>query len=128
MNSVCKRGLGRSGDRSGERFGPDCGVQRNPHRPNPLLPTILLRPLLLSRTQPLRGGPASPTRFGEELVIVTRDSDFNDFGLLKGFPPFAIWIKSGNSSVCEQESILRKHSIRIREFTQNQSLGLIEIE
>ncbi len=39
---------------------------RNPHRPNPLLPTVLLRPLLLSRTQPLRGGPDSPTRFGEE--------------------------------------------------------------
>ncbi len=67
MNSVCKKGLGRSGDRSGERFDPDCGMQRNPHRPNPLLLTILLRPLLLSRTQPLRGGPASPTRFGEEL-------------------------------------------------------------
>ncbi len=44
MNSVCKRGLGRSGYRSGERFGPDCGMQRNPHRPNPLLPTIVVAP------------------------------------------------------------------------------------
>ncbi len=72
MNSVCKRGLGHSGDRIGERFGPECGMQRNPHRPNPPLPTIVLRPLLLSRTQPLRGGPALPARFGEEPIAQTR--------------------------------------------------------
>ncbi len=44
MNSVCKRGLGRPGDRSGERFGPDCAMQRNPHRPNSLLPTHCVAP------------------------------------------------------------------------------------
>lgn len=63
-----------------------------------------------------------------EYIIVTQDSDFNDFGLLKGFPPYVIWIKSGNSSIDELEGILRKHSIRIRDFIENQSLGIIEIE
>ena len=29
-------------------------------------------------------------------VIVTKDSDFYDLGLVKGFPPQVIWIRAGN--------------------------------
>ena len=61
-------------------------------------------------------------------IIVTQDSDFNDMSIIHGFPPYVVWIKSGNSRVTEIESILRKHSIRIREFFKSQKLGLVEIE
>jgi len=60
----------------------------------------------------------------EGYIIVTQDSDFND----KGYPPYIIWIKSGNSTVTDIENRLRTHSIRIRNFFENQLLGLIEIE
>lgn len=64
----------------------------------------------------------------ESYIIVTQDSDFNDMSILKGFPPYVVWIKTGNSLVPEIENTLRAHSIRIREFFDSQSIGLIEIE
>ena len=30
-------------------------------------------------------------------ALVTKDADFYDFSLLKGFPPKIIWLKCGNS-------------------------------
>ncbi len=63
-----------------------------------------------------------------DYIIVTQDSDFNDMGIINGFPPFVVWIKAGNSRVDKIESILRKHSISIRDFYDNQAIGLIEIE
>ena len=33
-----------------------------------------------------------------DFIIVTKDSDFYDLSLLKGFPPRVIWILSGNVS------------------------------
>ena len=63
-----------------------------------------------------------------DYIIVTQDSDFNDMGIINGFPPFVVWIKAGNSRVDKIESILRKYSISIRDFYDNQAIGLIEIE
>jgi len=61
-------------------------------------------------------------------IIVTQDSDFNDISVIKGFPPYVVWIKSGNSRVAEIDDILRKHYIRIRDFFEKGAYGLIEIE
>jgi len=33
-----------------------------------------------------------------EYVIVTKDSDFNDVSVLRGFPPKVIWLRLGNCS------------------------------
>ncbi len=63
-----------------------------------------------------------------EYVLVTQDSDFNDLSVLNGFPPFVVWIKTGNSRVSELEALLRAHSISIREFLENKSMGLIELD
>lgn len=64
----------------------------------------------------------------EKYIIITQDSDFNDISIINGFPPYVVWIKSGNSRVSEIENILRKHSITIRHFFENKRTGLIEIE
>ena len=41
------------------------------------------------------------------ITIVTRDSDYNDLSLLLGSPPKVIWIRRGNCSTQEIETILR---------------------
>lgn len=64
----------------------------------------------------------------EGYIIVTQDSDFSDMTILKGFPPYVVWIKTGNSLVSEIENTLRTHSITIKSFFENKSIGLIEIE
>ena len=45
----------------------------------------------------------------ENFVIVTKDSDFSDLCTLLGFPPKVIWIRRGNCSTADIESILRAH-------------------
>lgn len=43
------------------------------------------------------------------LLIVTKDVDFSDLCVLRGFPPKIIWIRRGNCSVQSLEEILRGH-------------------
>lgn len=44
-------------------------------------------------------------------IIITQDSDFNDLSIINGFPPYVVWIKSGNSTVADLENILRIKSV-----------------
>jgi predicted nuclease of predicted toxin-antitoxin system len=45
----------------------------------------------------------------EGFVIVTKDADFSDLCVLKGFPPKIIWIRRGNCSAQDVEYLLRDH-------------------
>lgn len=58
-------------------------------------------------------------------AIVTRDSDYYDFTLLRGSPPKVIWIRRDNCSTKEIESIFRLKMIEIQEFFQNPSLDIL---
>ncbi len=61
-------------------------------------------------------------------IIVSKDSDFNEKAIIKGFPPKTIWIKKGNCSTNEIEKILRNKFLEITNFsedTQNSILILI---
>jgi predicted nuclease of predicted toxin-antitoxin system len=40
---------------------------------------------------------------------VTKDADFSDLCVLRGFPPKVIWIRRGNCSAVVIEQILRRH-------------------
>ncbi len=42
-----------------------------------------------------------------DYIIVTKDADFSELGLLLGFPPQVIWIRRGNCSTQEMETLLR---------------------
>ncbi len=49
-------------------------------------------------------------------MIVSKDNDFQQMSFVFGHPPKVIWIRRGNCSVRESESILRTNSLRIHEF------------
>ena len=53
------------------------------------------------------------------LVIVSKDSDFHHRSLLFGFPPKVIWLRRGNCSVQEIETILRDHQAEIDAFERD---------
>jgi predicted nuclease of predicted toxin-antitoxin system len=59
-------------------------------------------------------------------IIVTKDADFNEFSLLKGYPPKVIWLRTGNCSITDIEALFRKNIIIIKEF-ENNNRGLLEI-
>jgi len=53
------------------------------------------------------------------LVIVSKDSDFQQRSLLYGHPPKFIWLRVGNCPVRLIEELLRNQSIAIHHFEQN---------
>jgi predicted nuclease of predicted toxin-antitoxin system len=61
------------------------------------------------------------------LTVVTRDSDYNDLSLLRGFPPKVIWIRRGNCSTREVEKILRTAANAIQLFEQDSSNGVLTL-
>jgi predicted nuclease of predicted toxin-antitoxin system len=62
-----------------------------------------------------------------EYTIVTRDSDYNDLSLIRGFPPKVIWVRRGNCSTATTEQILRSATIDIQRFNQNPDLGILTL-
>ena len=44
-----------------------------------------------------------------DFTIVTRDGDYNELLVLRGFPPKIVWIRRGNCSTAVIEEILRSH-------------------
>ena len=60
-------------------------------------------------------------------IIVTQDSDFNDFNSLYGFPPKIIWIRTGNLKTEELAYVLKNHFLEIKDFENNPKYGCFEI-
>ena len=58
--------------------------------------------------------------------IVTFDSDFCDLNILKGFPPKIIWIRTGNTTTKNLETILKNKHELIKSFMKA-DFGCIEI-
>jgi len=62
--------------------------------------------------------------------IVTFDGDFYDLGLIKGSSPKVIWLRLGNTSTQNIETILRKNYDLIKTFLSDPSyieIGCLEI-
>lgn len=62
-----------------------------------------------------------------QYTIVTKDSDFNDLCLLKGFPPKVIWIRKGNCSTDEITNALQTHLVDIIQFLDDNQAGILTI-
>jgi predicted nuclease of predicted toxin-antitoxin system len=63
----------------------------------------------------------------EGYTIVTKDSDFNDLSALRGTPPKVIWIRIGNCTTTEVDSILRRHVHAIQLFLAHPTDRVLEI-
>jgi predicted nuclease of predicted toxin-antitoxin system len=63
----------------------------------------------------------------ENYTIVTFDSDFYDMSLLLGHPPKVIWLKLGNTTTKNIESILIEKSDQIKAFLEDRELSCLEI-
>jgi predicted nuclease of predicted toxin-antitoxin system len=63
----------------------------------------------------------------EGFLIVTKDADFSDLSLLRGFPPKIIWIRRGNCKTADIEAILRNHYDDIEELNNSETLGVLTL-
>jgi len=60
-------------------------------------------------------------------VIVTKDSDFNDLSVIRGYPPYVIWLRTGNSRISQIEALIRSHQTDIEESVSAEKIVIIEI-
>jgi len=44
------------------------------------------------------------------LIIVSKDSDFHERGVIQGSPPKVVWIRRGNCSTDDIEGLMRAHA------------------
>ncbi|MBF0290485.1 MAG: DUF5615 family PIN-like protein [SAR324 cluster bacterium] len=63
-----------------------------------------------------------------DFVIVTKDADFVDIVNVKGYPPYLVWIRSGNVRVNEIERVIRNNAVRISNtFDAQGEIGIVQI-
>lgn len=60
-------------------------------------------------------------------TIVTRDSDYNELLIIRGVPPKVIWIRRGNCSTSEIETMLRSHLADIQALADDSDLGILTL-
>jgi predicted nuclease of predicted toxin-antitoxin system len=62
-----------------------------------------------------------------DFTIVTRDGDYNELLVLRGFPPKIVWIRRGNCSTGVIEEILRRHIADIQALATDPILGILTL-
>jgi len=80
----------------------------------------------------LRLGTAEDTLVWEHakangFVVVTKDADFADLSVLRGFPPKVVWIRRGNCSTANIEEILRDHNAEIEDLAADLTSGILTL-
>lgn len=60
-------------------------------------------------------------------IIVTKDADFGDFGMMYGFPPKIIWLRFGNCTTRHIEMTIRAHRDTIEAFSADPTIGLLTL-
>ena len=63
----------------------------------------------------------------EGCMIVSKDSDFVDLQVLRGFPPKILWLRLGNCSTARIEEVLREHVEDIAAFETATEAGLLAL-
>jgi predicted nuclease of predicted toxin-antitoxin system len=58
-------------------------------------------------------------------TIVSKDSDFGDMGFLRGYPPKVVWVRIGNCSTQEIETLLRRHQQAVEQLEADPESGLL---
>lgn len=59
--------------------------------------------------------------------VVTKDADFADLSVLRGFPPKIVWIRRGNCSTTDIENLLRKHNSEIEDLVADSTSGILTL-
>ena len=61
------------------------------------------------------------------LIIVSKDSDMHQRSFLYGYPPKVIWVRLGNCSTNDVESLLRQCYSAIQDFYESQEAAFLSL-
>ena len=60
-------------------------------------------------------------------VLVTKDADYSELVLLRGFPPKVLWLRLGNCTTAQVEALLRLHAEAIQQFGSDPAVGILSL-
>ncbi|MGC1273780.1 MAG: DUF5615 family PIN-like protein [Planctomycetaceae bacterium] len=60
-------------------------------------------------------------------TIVTKDVDYNELSLIRGWPPKVIWLRLGNCTTAEIERVFRRHIAAIERLDRDPAVGTLTI-
>jgi predicted nuclease of predicted toxin-antitoxin system len=60
-------------------------------------------------------------------AIVTKDADFGDIGVVRGFPPKVIWLRLGNCTTRDIEHCLRHNEPAIVSMGGDPNVGILTL-
>ena len=60
-------------------------------------------------------------------AIVSKDSDFHQLSFVRGHPPKVVWIRRGNCSTDEIESLLRQYAEDLRAFGRDPDASFLAV-
>jgi predicted nuclease of predicted toxin-antitoxin system len=63
----------------------------------------------------------------EGFTLVTKDADFGELNVLRGFPPKVVWIRRGNCSTATIVDILRRHYDDIMTLESDSTTGVLTL-
>lgn len=64
----------------------------------------------------------------DDLVIVTKDTDFHQRAFLYGAPPKVVWIRLGNCSTNDVEQLIRARAGEIHLFLDDPEAALLALD
>jgi len=62
-----------------------------------------------------------------DLMIVTKDADFSELSILYGIPPKILWLRLGNCTTNQIETLLRSHYVAIRDFADDPTAAVLNL-
>jgi predicted nuclease of predicted toxin-antitoxin system len=60
-------------------------------------------------------------------TVVTKDADFSEMSVLRGFPPRVIWLRIGNCTTQQIDALLRTHREAIMALDTDPSVGVLAL-
>lgn len=61
------------------------------------------------------------------LVVVTKDEDYSQLSVMRGYPPKVLWLLIGNCTTAQVESLIRDHIYDILAFESDPSAGVLAL-
>jgi predicted nuclease of predicted toxin-antitoxin system len=62
-----------------------------------------------------------------DYIIVTKDADFGDLSILYGFPPKVLWLRLGNCTTAQVETLIRSQVKIIADFADDPSASVLTL-
>ena len=62
-----------------------------------------------------------------DFIVVTKDADYSDLGVLSGHPPKVIWMRRGNCETSEIALLLRSEYEAIKALHEDTAAGVLTL-